>query len=94
MFRSTRLLKAVSSLPCQLCYREHETQAAHANWSVYGKGMGQKAHDCFVAALCQECHREIDQGSKLSGEDRREQWETAFRRTLLELFNQDLLKVK
>lgn len=94
MYRSTRLLKAVSTLPCQLCYREHETQAAHANWGVYGKGMGQKAHDCFVAALCIRCHAELDQGKNLSADERQQMWEAAFRKTLLALFETGRLTCK
>lgn len=70
------------------------TQAAHANWGVYGKGMGQKAHDCFVAALCQDCHHEIDQGKELTKEERQQQWESAWRATLLALFQNGSLRVK
>jgi len=94
MVRSKAWLKAVASLPCQLCGREGMTQAAHANWSVYGKGMGMKAHDCFTAALCQDCHREIDQGSTLSKQQRMVLWEDAFRRTLVALCETGRLKAK
>ena len=52
-----------------------QTQAAHANWGKYGKGMGMKAHDCFVAALCQTCHFAIDQGAKMTAEERVNEWE-------------------
>lgn len=83
MVRDKAWLKAVASLDCQRCGTSGQTQAAHANWGVYGKGMGMKAHDCFVAALCQTCHFAIDQGATLSGEARREQWEDAFRKTLV-----------
>jgi beta-glucanase (GH16 family) len=94
MYRSERLLRAVSSLDCQICGISGMTQAAHANWGVYGKGMGQKAHDCFVAALCQHCHHEIDQGKELTKEERQQQWESAWRATLLALFQNGSLRVK
>lgn len=42
-----------------VCFREGRTQAAHRN---QGKGMSIKTDDCFTAALCVECHAEIDQG--------------------------------
>jgi hypothetical protein len=70
------------------------TQAAHANWGVYGKGMGQKAHDCFVAALCIRCHAELDQGKNLSADERQQMWESAFRKTLLALFETGRLTCK
>jgi hypothetical protein len=68
------------------------TQAAHANWGVYGKGMGQKAHDCFVAALCIRCHAELDQGKNLTSDERQQMWEAAFRKTLVALFEQGKIK--
>jgi beta-glucanase (GH16 family) len=70
------------------------TQAAHANWGVYGKGLGQKAHDCFVAALCIRCHAELDQGKNLSADERQQMWESAFRKTLLALFETGRLTCK
>jgi hypothetical protein len=36
--------------------------AAHSNQSRHGKGLGLKAHDCFVAFLCAHCHHWLDQG--------------------------------
>ncbi|EJN7738910.1 hypothetical protein NRW76_004604, partial [Salmonella enterica subsp. enterica serovar Lubbock] len=36
-----------------------------------GKGMGMKTDDCATAAICQECHHEIDNGSHLDREERR-----------------------
>lgn len=36
--------------------------AAHSNQLMHGKGRGIKASDQFVAALCYQCHHEVDQG--------------------------------
>ena len=94
MYRSERLLRAIASLDCQICGISGMTQAAHANWGIYGKGMAQKAHDCFTAALCQHCHHEIDQGKELTKEERQQQWEYAWRATLLALFQNGSLRVK
>lgn len=33
---------------------------AHSNMQEDGKGRGQKADDCFVAASCQHCHDVLD----------------------------------
>ena len=94
MVRDKAWLKAVASLSCQRCGQDGQTQAAHANWGHYGKGMGMKAHDCFVAALCQTCHFAIDKGAQMSGEERREAWEDAFRKTLVALHEAGKLRTK
>ena len=73
-FRSKAHLKNVADLPCQNCYIEGQTQAAHSNWAEHGKGRGIKASDEFTAALCQTCHYELDQGSKLSKDERQKMW--------------------
>ena len=84
--RSQTLLKAVAGLQCQCCGHEN-SQAAHSNWSG-GKGKGIKACDTHIAALCLKCHWEIDQGNKLSKEERKDKWLQAHRRTVQALQNQ------
>lgn len=79
--RSKKHLLAVSSLPCQNCGLDGQTQAAHSNWAEHGKGRGIKASDEFVAALCATCHYEIDQGKDLSAQERRDIWEFAYQNT-------------
>jgi hypothetical protein len=54
--------------------------------------MGIKAHDCFVAALCQTHHYNIDQGKDLTKGEREELWTMAHRKTLLELFRRGLIQ--
>ena len=81
-FRSKTHLKNVASLPCQNCYIEGQTQAAHSNWAEHGKGRGIKASDEFTAALCQKCHYELDQGKNLTKADRVEMWEQAYKKTV------------
>jgi hypothetical protein len=87
--RSQAWLRAVASLPCVLCYREGMTQAAHRN---EGKSMGMKTHDCWTAALCVDCHAEIDSGKNLSREERRARMDVAILLTLKELANQGRIK--
>ena len=84
-FRSKAHLKNVASLPCQHCYIEGQTQAAHSNWAEHGKGRGIKASDEFTAALCQACHTELDQGSRMSKEERKVLWRMAHNKTKLKL---------
>jgi hypothetical protein len=84
-FRSKQHLKNVASLECQNCGVDNHTQAAHSNWAEHGKGRAIKASDEFTAALCVRCHFQIDQGTILSKEQRRELWEKAWRKTVAEL---------
>lgn len=64
--------------------------AAHSNSSVHGKGMGTKAHDCFIAYVCYSCHSDIDQ-SNLTKEERDEIWNRAHRNTILYLFQNKIV---
>ena len=71
----------MAGLDCQACGSGEMVQAAHTNWGG-GKGRGIKADDNLVAALCLRCHYEIDQGSKLSKEERMEKWLKAHSKTV------------
>ena len=75
----------VAELPCQNCYIEGQTQAAHSNWAEHGKARGLKASDEFTAALCQKCHTELDQGARLTKEQRRMLWQMAYQKTVAKL---------
>ena len=93
-YRNKSLLEAVRAAPCQLCGAEDGTVvAAHSNQQRDGKGTAIKAHDYRIAALCYSCHSQIDQGSKMSKEDRQDLWEMAHRKTVGWLFETDRLKV-
>lgn len=94
-YRNKKLLETVRESPCQLCGAEDGTVvAAHSNQLRDGKGRSIKAHDYRIAALCFSCHSQIDQGSKMSREDRVEIWEMAHRKTVGWLFENDKLEVK
>jgi hypothetical protein len=92
-YRSEKLKRAVASLPCQVCGIQGRTQASHSNQLRDGKGMGIKAHDYRLAAICVECHAEIDQGMTMSRAERDEQWDEAHRSTIGELFGLGLIGV-
>ena len=94
-YRSKTHLKNVASLLCQHCGRDGTVQAAHSNWSEHGKGRGIKASDIYTAALCQDCHQELDQGKHLSKDERKRLWieahkKTVFTMTLLDLWPRDI----
>ena len=85
--RNKRLREAYRLIPCQHCGREDGTVCcAHSNFSVHGKGAGIKADDSRAASLCAACHVPIlDQGSKLTRDERREMFWSAHVRSVREL---------
>jgi len=85
--RSKKLLKLVAGLDCQACGSGNMVQAAHTNWGG-GKGRGIKADDNLVAALCQKCHYEVDQGKDLTKDERQLMWHLAHNLTVIKLFEQ------
>lgn len=74
--------------PCQICGAQDGTiVAAHSNQQRDGKGMGIKAHDYRIAALCYTCHADIDQGKRLNKEERFKLFDQAHRDTIGWLFD-------
>lgn len=94
MYRNKKLLEVVRQSPCQHCGRDDGTVvAAHSNLLRDGKGRGIKASDYRIAALCFTCHSDLDQGAKMSREERKELWEEAHRSTIGWLFENNHLTV-
>lgn len=94
-YRNQKLLEAVRNLPCQHCgIQDGTVVAAHSNQLRDGKGRSIKAHDYRIAAMCFKCHAEIDQGAKMSRQERLNAWEEAHRSTMGLLFEHDILTVR
>ena len=92
MYRNQKLLEAVRNCPCQTCgIQDGTVVAAHSNQLIDGKGRGLKAHDYRIAALCFRCHAELDQGSKMSKQERVNMWEAAHRSTIGWLFENTII---
>ena len=92
MYRSKKLLEIVRESPCQICGAQDGTVvAAHSNQQRDGKGMGLKAHDYRIAALCFTCHADIDQGKTLGKQEKFDKWDEAHRRTIGWLFERGYL---
>ena len=90
-FYSEPWRRAVAGLDCVLCGKHGNTQAAHRN---EGKAGGRKLmDDCWTAALCAECHSEIDQGKTLDREDRRERIDLAILLTVRQLARDGKLRI-
>ena len=92
MYRNKKLLELLRQLPFQNCGIENGTiVACHSNQSKHGKGMGIKAPDSLVAALCSTCHYELDNGRKLSKEERVHLWDQAYIKTMQYLIEHEML---
>lgn len=89
--RSPALMKAYRAIPCQNCGADDGTVCgAHSNQSQHGKGRSIKADDNQAASLCHRCHGDLDQGSKLSREDRTALWNQAHIKTVKTLVSRGL----
>ncbi|ARQ46699.1 DUF1364 family protein [Oxalobacter formigenes] len=96
MYRNKKLLDLARHSPmCFCCGKVNDgtVVAAHSNQLRDGKGKGIKAYDFRVAYLCNGCHSEIDQGSKLNKQERIERWEEAHRKTVEWWFLSGVLEV-
>lgn len=66
--KDKKWLAAVGSIDCCVRCGRYGVQVAHRN---QGKGMGMKVSDCLTAALCPQCHHEIDNGTSMDRDERR-----------------------
>ena len=86
-----RWFAAVASLEtCSLCGK-WGVQVAHRN---EGRGMGQKSAAYMTAALCPECHAEIDNGRDMPQSERRAQMDRAIVLTHSRLIDAGKLELK
>ncbi|WP_454751662.1 DUF968 domain-containing protein [Cupriavidus necator] len=92
-YRSEKLRRAVASLPCVCCGRQGATQAAHANLACFGKGMGHKASDAAIMALCIACHVMLDQGKDMTKAERWDKQMEWIAKTSVALIEAGLLEV-
>lgn len=93
-YRNRALLDLVRWAPiCMGCDRPNDGTVvpAHGN---RGKGMGLKASDATVMALCYRCHAELDQGKSMTREDRRAFADQASAKTLQWMIEAGHLVVK
>lgn len=93
-YRNPKLLAAVRLLPCVNC-GAMGTQAAHSNQLCHGSGTGIKASDAAIMALGVQCgcHFELDNGNKLSKEERRIMTYECIANTYIQLMERGLIKV-
>ncbi len=88
VYRNRKWLAAVGQIEqCVLC-GAWDTQIAHRN---EGKGTGMKVDDCACAALCVHCHHEIDNGNRLTRDERRQLMDRAIVLTLIQIARRGLV---
>jgi transcription elongation factor Elf1 len=92
VYRNKKLLELMRELDCQHCGASDGTVCAcHSNQSKHGKGMGLKAPDSLVVALCHRCHYEMDNGKNLSKQERIDMWTEAYVKTMRTLIESERL---
>ena len=80
MYRNKKLTDALRDAPiCFACGKHNDGTivAAHSNQGMHGKGKALKAHDAYVAAICYQCHSDLDQGTSMTQEERVAMWNAA-----------------
>lgn len=80
-YRNRQLLNLAYEFDCMLRFdgcTQGTGEPAHANWPIFGKGMGMKSHDCYFVPACRHCHQMLDQGSQMDREERRMAWLRAY----------------
>lgn len=95
-YRNPSLLRLAKLAPrCMGCQGRNDGSvvSAHSNQYRDGKGRSLKAHDFRIAFLCQPCHHEVDQGHRMSREEREAFWEAAHRATIGWMFESGHLVV-
>lgn len=86
IYRNKKWLAAVGQIEqCVLC-GAWGVQVAHRN-----EGKGMKTDDCASAALCIGCHHEIDNGNKLTRDERRQLMDRAIVLTVIQIARRGLV---
>lgn len=95
-YRNKKLLAVAKEVPeCFLCgaLNDGGVVMAHSNQGRDGHGMGIKSQDHRIAAICANCHFEIDNGKDLTRMQKIERWEQAHRATMGWLFESGMVDV-
>ncbi len=95
--RNRALLNLAYQLPCTLriegVCQGGMGEPCHSNQSRHGKGGAMKAHDHYFAAGCRACHVEIDQGVRLTREEKFDIWQRGYEMTQDMLWEKGLICV-
>lgn len=100
-YRNRRLLDLCHGQPCQLqllgCTGGTSPDApsvpAHANWLEFGRGFSHKAPDIYCVPCCPSCHHEIDAGTHMTRDEKRDAWTQAWVKWQLIMWQQGMVRV-
>lgn len=93
-YRNPKLTKLAKGKPCVSCGADDYTTVwAHSNLLEHGKGRGLKASDACGMLLCFKCHSELDQGNRMTKEEKRQFQIEMMVRTYRYLIENELLEV-
>lgn len=90
-FDSKAWLSAVHAIECCVRCGKFGIQVAHRD---EGKGMGIKTGDHLTAAICDDCHYELGNGTKYPREERRNEMNLAILKTFDLLVTMGLVGLK
>ena len=93
-YRNKRLTDLARGQSCVECgANDGATVWAHSNLLEHGKGRGIKAHDAAGMFLCARCHAELDSGTSMNREEKREFTMRNIVRTHARLWDLGLVRV-
>lgn len=93
-YRNPKLTKLAKDAPCLNCGREDGTVVwAHSNLLIHGKGRSHKASDAAGMLLCHTCHSQLDQGTKMTKQERYEFQVEMIAATYIYLMENQMLEV-
>ena len=99
-YRNRKLLNLAHDIPCQAqfpheCNDSYGSEPAHADWQIFGRGVGHKCSDWAFAAMCHNAHKMIDPkiNPTFDREQRKTEWLLAYVKTQEWLWTNELLRV-
>lgn len=66
---------------------------SHSDRQIHGKGIAEKANDCFFAASCDRCNTALCDSKDFDRETKHTHWQRGFEKTLLMLWTNGWLRV-
>jgi hypothetical protein len=94
-YRNKKLRDTACAASCVMCGADDGTIVwAHANMGEFGKGGAIKASDAAGGHACFRCHSELDQGNKMTREEKRQFTFEMIARTYIRLMEEGKLVMK
>lgn len=97
-YRNRALLDTARDQECTLMFNHTEGHdpatvvACHSNQAIHGKGERIKAHDCYIAYGCGNCHMILDMRGAMSRASRDEKFADAMATTRFRMFDRGIIR--